>query len=164
MKLIELEITDVRGIRHLLLSPEGRNVVVWGPNGAGKSAVVDALDFLLTGRMSRLVGPGTAGISLSRHGPHVDSTAEAARVRGILSIPGMGRVEMARCIAHPSTLEVQDELRAQLEPILAVAQKGQHVLTRREISASLQRMRAAGLSRSSIFSTLTTSKPYVGLW
>ena len=133
MKLLELQVTDVRGIRHLLLQPAGRNLVVWGPNGAGKSAVVDALDFLLTGRMSRLVGPGTAGITLGKHGPHIDSTAEAATVRGVFSIPELGEVEMTRCIAHPSVLEVADDVRDQLAPILAVAEKGQHVLTRREI-------------------------------
>jgi recombinational DNA repair ATPase RecF len=72
MKLLELEIRNIRGIRHLLLKPGGKNLVVWGPNGSGKSAVVDAIDFLLTGRVSRLVGEGTAGITLDEHGPHVD--------------------------------------------------------------------------------------------
>jgi recombinational DNA repair ATPase RecF len=41
MKLLELEIHNIRGIRHLLLKPDGKNLVVWGPNGSGKSAVVD---------------------------------------------------------------------------------------------------------------------------
>jgi len=48
MKLLELEIHDIRGIRDLSLNPQSSNIVLWGPNGSGKSAVVDALDFLLT--------------------------------------------------------------------------------------------------------------------
>ena len=42
MRVLELEIHNVRGIPDLLLKPCGKNFVVWGPNGSGKSAVVDA--------------------------------------------------------------------------------------------------------------------------
>src|ERR1035437_1376972 len=84
MKIHELEITDLRGIRHLVLAPEGGNLVIWGPNGSGKSAVVDAVEFLLQGRISRLAGSGTAGMSLKAHGPHIDCTAETAKVRAVI--------------------------------------------------------------------------------
>jgi len=70
MKILELEIHNVRGIRDIILTPNGKNLVVWGPNGSGKSAVVDALDFLLTGKITRLMGKGTGGITLNKHGPH----------------------------------------------------------------------------------------------
>jgi recombinational DNA repair ATPase RecF len=72
MKLLELEIDKVRGIQHLFVKPNGANFVIWGPNGSGKSAVVDAIDFLLTGRIQRLTGKGTGAISLAKHGPHID--------------------------------------------------------------------------------------------
>ncbi|MBU4179905.1 MAG: ATP-binding protein [Actinobacteria bacterium] len=72
MRLIELDINSVRGITQLTLSPDGKNIVIYGPNGSGKSAVVDAIDFLLTGDISRLSGSGTSGISLKEHGPHID--------------------------------------------------------------------------------------------
>ena len=81
MKLLELEINNVRGIRQGLLRPSGKNIVIWGPNGSGKSGVVDALDFLLTGRISRLMGKGTGNISLATHGPHVDCKPADATVR-----------------------------------------------------------------------------------
>ncbi len=45
MNILELEICNIRGIPHLLLKPDGKNLVIWGLNGSGKSAVVDAIDF-----------------------------------------------------------------------------------------------------------------------
>src|SRR3990172_2036330 len=103
MKLLELEIQNVRGIRELVLKPEGANLVVWGPNGSGKSAVVDALDFLLTGRISRLTGKGTAGITLSKHGPHIDYDPEKATVRAKIQVGGLSQpIEIRRCMARPS--------------------------------------------------------------
>lgn len=134
MKLIELEIANIRGIRSLVLRPEGNNMVIWGPNGSGKSAVVDSIDFLLTGRISRLTGPTTGGISLARHGPHIEASQEEAIVRAVVDVPGAdGPVELRRCIASPDTLECDERFRPQLAPILALAERGQHVLTRREI-------------------------------
>ena len=134
MRLIELEIHNVRGIPHLLLKPDGKNFVIWGPNGSGKSAVVDSIDFLLTGRISRLLGKGTGGITLSEHGPHIDHKPEEARVRAILALAGVATpVEIERCMGKPGTLKCDKTIRGCLQPILDLARRGQHVLTRREI-------------------------------
>jgi recombinational DNA repair ATPase RecF len=134
VRLLELEIRNVRGICHLRLRPDGNNMVIWGPNGSGKSAVVDALDFLLTGRVSRLTGKGTAGIDLGRHGPHVDRKPEEALVRAVLRLPQLETpIEIKRCMAHPHTLRCDKSALRHLEPVLALARRGQHVLTRREI-------------------------------
>ena len=72
MRILELAVQNVRGLTDVHLVLDGQNLVIWGPNGAGKSCVVDAIDFLFTGRISRLMGDGTAGITLARHGPHID--------------------------------------------------------------------------------------------
>jgi energy-coupling factor transporter ATP-binding protein EcfA2 len=134
MKLLELEIANVRGIRQVLLKPSGNNFVIWGPNGSGKSAVVDAIDFLLTGRISRLMGKGTGNINLNRHGPHVDCRPEDATVRAIIQIPGRKEsIEIKRCFAEPNTLVCDESVLPALVPILDLAKRGQHVLTRREI-------------------------------
>lgn len=134
MRVLELEIHNVRGIPYLSLKPSGKNFVVWGPNGSGKSAVVDAIDFLLTGRISRLTGKGTGGITLSRHGPHVDHKPEEATVRAIVQLPGLkDPVEIRRCIAEPNTLECDENMRQYLEPVMMLAKRGQHVLTSRDI-------------------------------
>ncbi len=134
MRVLELEINNVRGISHLLLKPDGKNFVVWGPNGSGKSAVVDAIDFLLTGRVSRLAGKGTRGITLARHGPHIDHEPKEAIVRAIVQLPGVIKpIEIKRCMANPNNLECDKPMKSHLEPIMTIALRGQHVLSRREI-------------------------------
>ena len=88
MRLLELSVENVRGLPDLQLKPNGKTLVIWGPNGAGKSGVIDAIDFVLTGRISRLVGAGTGGITLARHGPHIDHDAESAIVTAKLQLEG----------------------------------------------------------------------------
>jgi len=135
MRLIEIEIHNIRGICDLLLKPDGKNLVVWGQNGSGKSALVDAIDFLLTGRISRLTGKGTGDIKLDRHGTHITHDPKEAIVRAVISIPSYPKpIEVKRCIATPGNLEYSDPTaKKALSPILAIASRGQHVLTRREI-------------------------------
>ena len=135
MRLIELEINNVRGIRNLVINPDKGNVVIWGSNGSGKSAVVDAIDFLLTGRMSRLTGKGTGDIKLEVHGVHIDCKPGEASVRAIISIPSYEKpIEIKRCMDNPGLLQCgNQEDKQHLAPILSVALRGQHVLTRREI-------------------------------
>lgn len=134
MKLLELEIKNIRGIREILITPNGNNFVIHGPNGSGKSAVVDSIDFLLTGEIDRLTGRGTRGISLSEHGPHIDCDPEDSWVRGIFKIPNIDEpIELRRCIKSSSLLEYDTSFSDQIEPVLEVAQRGQHVLTRRDI-------------------------------
>lgn len=134
MKLLELEIHNFRGIRSLKIKPEGNNFLIWGPNGSGKSAVVDAIDFLLTGKISRMTGKGTKGITLKKHGPHVDYSAEDADIRAIIQIHGVDEpVEIKRIVDDPNTLLCDNSIKDTLKPILELASRGQHVLTRREI-------------------------------
>ncbi|HWC14123.1 MAG TPA: AAA family ATPase [Actinomycetota bacterium] len=134
MKLLELEIIDTRGIRDLRLSPKGENLVVWGPNGSGKSAVIDAVDFLFTGRMRRLGGDGTGGITLGKHGPHVDAAPDHALVRGAVSLEGgTDPLELVRRLSTPANLEFDEARTAEATPYLEIAARGQNILTRREI-------------------------------
>jgi predicted ATP-dependent endonuclease of OLD family len=49
MKILDLEIKNIRGIRELYISPNGNNIVIYGPNGSGKSSIIDAIDFLFSG-------------------------------------------------------------------------------------------------------------------
>jgi recombinational DNA repair ATPase RecF len=135
VRLLELHVQNVRGIRELHLRPEGKNQVVWGPNGSGKSTIVDAIDFLLTGNISRLTGAGTGGISLHQHGHHIESTPERAVVRAVVQLSNSDeRITLERCMAQPGRLVVGPcSDRPGLDRALEVAKRGQHILTRRDI-------------------------------
>ena len=79
-------IKEFRGIRSLALTFNLKSFIVWGPNGSGKSGVVDAIDFALTGRISRLSGPGTGTVTVLKHGPHVHKRDDAGAAEVELKI------------------------------------------------------------------------------
>jgi len=134
MKILELEINEIRGIKNLTLTPNGETIVVWGPNGTGKSGVVDAVDFLLTGKVTRLSGKGTRGLNLITHGSHIDSTGDDAYVSAKVKVHGINEpVTLKREISNPNHLEVIGCSEDVILPIKSIAERGQHVLTRREI-------------------------------
>ena len=58
IRIEAITIKEFRGIRDLTLRFNGKNFAICGPNGTGKSGVVDALEFGLTGSVSRLSGEG----------------------------------------------------------------------------------------------------------
>ena len=137
--MIQIEavtIREMRGIRELQIEPNRKNFVVSGPNGSGKSGVVDAIQFALTGEMSRLTGKGTGGLSVNRHGPHVDRRDDpaAAQVSLRLYIPETQKsAVLTRSVkaAKSFQLEPDDpEIRAVIEE---VAQHPELSLSRREI-------------------------------
>lgn len=137
MKLIKIKIENIRGIKYLELTLDSHNFVIWGPNGSGKSALIDAIDFLLTGKVTRLTGEGTKELILSKHGPHIDSTPQTAKVTATVKLHKCNKeVIISRKIDNPSRLIVNDEsedIMEELNDIQSLAKRGQHVLTRREI-------------------------------
>jgi hypothetical protein len=72
IQLETIEIEQFRGIRKLQLAINKNNFGICGPNGTGKSGVVDAIEFALTGDITRLSGLGSAELSVKAHAPHVD--------------------------------------------------------------------------------------------
>lgn len=139
VRLLELRIRHFRGIRNLNVPLGGTSLALLGPNGSGKSSVVDALDFLLTGRIARLTGPGTAAVSLTRHGPHVAATPEESVVEGdFLCDDAAAPYTIRRTIATSDALEAvtAGPVPPSLSHYLALAQgTGLHLLTRRQILA-----------------------------
>jgi len=133
MKLIELEIKNIRGIKHLCLGPNGKNMVIFGPNGSGKSSVVDALDFLFTGKIDRLTGEGTTGITLRDHGCNIDCNGEEAEVRASIKIHGIQNpIRIWRKISDPNKL-VSGEQNPRIDEILVIAGRRENILTRKDI-------------------------------
>jgi len=134
MRLIDLIVQNVRGLPNIHLQPDKENTVIWGPNGAGKSGVVDAIDFALTGRIARLEGEGTRGITLARHGHHIDHDIESAFVTATVELPELAEpIRITRCMARPDEVECHDEAKTILAEIGAVVRKGGVILTRRDI-------------------------------
>lgn len=135
MKISELEIHNIRGIKQILIKPEGKNLVVYGPNGTGKSAIVDAIDFLLCGKITRLTGEGTDCLELKEHGCHVDSRKDLKNTVVKAKVEFDGKVvTLERSINKPTALKITpNDQEAAVNVYLDVAKLGQHVLSRREI-------------------------------
>ncbi len=134
MKILEISINNIRGIKHLKLIPNGENIVILGPNGAGKSAIVDAIDFLLTGKITRLTGAGTKGITMKKHGKHIDSKIVESFVEASIKIGGIDDViDIKRNMSTPNQLEIDKQYAEQVEKIRGFAVQGHHVLMRRNV-------------------------------
>jgi recombinational DNA repair ATPase RecF len=135
MRLLELSIRNIRGIPDLTLKPDGRNLVICGPNGSGKSSVLDAIDFLFTGRISRLVGRGTGGITLQEHGVNLNAAnnLENSVVSGRIQLHDGTIVELQRSISNSSELGCRGYDLDAMNDLLRSASNGQHILTRQRI-------------------------------
>ena len=136
IKIKSIQIEEVRGIRNLTLDMDQNNFVVYGPNGSGKSGVVDAIQFALTGEISRLKGTGTGDLSLSEHGPHVDRRdyPDDSFVHLEVEIPHLGKsASITRKIKRPRSPVIrpdEDDVKA---VFANVAQHHEVILSRREI-------------------------------
>lgn len=72
IKIKRVRVVKFRGILDQTINIDCRNFTVCGPNGTGKSGVVDAIEFALSGDISRLSGRGRGSVSVKEHAPHVD--------------------------------------------------------------------------------------------
>lgn len=136
IRIEKIEIVEFRGIRKLVLELGKKSFGIAGPNGTGKSGVVDAIEFVLTGSITRLSGAGTAEISVKAHAPHVDSakTPEKAIVRLTAHAPALGKtiiIERSVKAASTPTVTPSD---AQTRALLAQLETHpEFALSRREI-------------------------------
>src|SRR3546814_2259783 len=87
IRIEKIAIKESRGIRDLELVMGGQNFAACGPNGTGKSGIVDAIEFALTGSISRLSGEGTGDLSVKQHGPHVDFRNKPEQSMVTLDVP-----------------------------------------------------------------------------
>lgn len=136
IQIESVRIRELRGIRELEVKPDRRNFVVSGPNGSGKSGLVDAIEFALTGEMSRFAGKGTGGLGVRTHGPHVDCRDDpsSAEVSLRFHVPDLRKsAVLTRNVRKPRgfVLAPDDpEIRGIIEE---VADHPELTLTRREI-------------------------------
>ena len=132
----KIEILEFRGIRQLEIDFKKKNFAVCGKNGTGKSGVVDALEFGLTGNISRLSGSGTGGISLKEHAPHVDcrNDASKAKVTTTIYIPTLNKeVVIERCVNDVQNPVIKPSTPEILQALQQVASHPEFTLSRREL-------------------------------
>ena len=136
IRVESIAINEFRGIRDLTLDFNGKSFAICGPNGTGKSGVVDALEFALTGNVSRLSGEGRGDISLKQHGPHVDrrNDPDKSRVTVKVTIPSLSKtVTIERNLKTPADAHVTPSDPAVLEVLGQVRAHPEIVLSRREL-------------------------------
>lgn len=136
IRVESIKIEEFRGIRDLTLDLKGKNFAVCGPNGTGKSGVVDALEFALTGNVSRLMGEGKGDISLKQHGPHVDRRNDPGKacVTVTVTIPTLKKtVTIERNLKTPTTAIVTPSDPEVLKALQQVKMHPEIVLSRREL-------------------------------
>lgn len=137
IRIDKIRIQEFRGIRDLTLNLKGQNFAACGPNGTGKSGIVDAIEFALTGNISRLSGAGTGGLSVKAHGPHVDSRnkPEAALVTLDVTIPALGnkKAQISRTVKAASAPEINPADRDVIAAFESVNLHPEFVLSRREL-------------------------------
>src|SRR5690348_8134188 len=136
IKVLKLEARDFRGVRNLTIDFRGENFAICGRNGTGKSGIVDALEFGLTGNISRLSGRGTGDISLKEHAPHVDSRnrPDKATVKLTVRVPNIETpVTIERSVREPLAPVITPSRPAILEALQQVAIHPEFALSRREL-------------------------------
>lgn len=104
IRIKTIQIEEFRGIRDLDLDLSGENFGICGSNGTGKSGVVDAIEFCLTGNVTRLSGQGQGELSVKGHAPHVDhrNNPDKAKVRITATVPSIGKeVTIERSVKNP---------------------------------------------------------------
>jgi len=84
---------------------DGENAVILGDNGTGKSSVLAAIEFLLTGGMTHLNGPGTNDISVQDHAPHISAEQDECFVIGEFESVNGNLGSFKRKASTPSNLE-----------------------------------------------------------
>jgi AAA domain len=137
IKIHTLTIEEFRGIRKLKLELAGRNFAIYGPNGTGKSGVVDAIEFAITGNVSRLTGQGTLELRLKAHAPHVDTRDRPDKSRVILDtyVPSLKKnLRIERRVSDPNKPIITPAGDPEVEAVVAeLAMHPEFALTRREI-------------------------------
>ena len=131
-----IHIEEFRGIRDLDLEFDAKNFGICGPNGTGKSGVVDAIEFCLTGDITRLSGQGSGDLSVKAHAPHVDhhDHPEKAKVTITADIPSLKKsVTLHRSVKTPHKVSITPDDADVKAVIQELQSHSEFALSRREI-------------------------------
>lgn len=136
IRIKTIHIEEFRGIRDLNLDFHTQSFGICGPNGTGKSGVVDAIEFCITGDVTRLSGEGTKDLSVKDHAPHVDKKdqPEKAKVTIEAEIPTLGKtVRIHRSVKNPTKVEITPDDADVKSVIEELQMHPEFALSRREI-------------------------------
>lgn len=135
MHIQKIEIENVRGITHWEEELGNENIRILGPNGSGKSSVIQSVEFVLTGDISRLRGTGTQDIPFAEYASHVEADPGEAWVTATFARDGNRNVTMKRWISEPDNPKIVkpsdlDEVPDWLHKQMAAAKLGHSILDR----------------------------------
>lgn len=135
MHIQKIEITNVRGITHWEEEFGDENVRILGPNGSDKSSVIQSVEFVLTGDISRLRGSGTQEIPFPEYASHMEAEPEEAWVEATFAHEGEQDVAVKRSVSEPNDPEVIEptdlnEIPDWLDEQMAAAELGHSILDR----------------------------------
>lgn len=136
IRVKSIHIEEFRGVRDLDLVLNGKNYGICGPNGTGKSGVVDAIEFCLTGDVTRLSGQGSAGLSVKAHAPHVDQQGnpDKASVTITADIPALGKsVKIHRSVKNSRKVQITPDSADVKAVVEELRTHPEFALSRREI-------------------------------
>lgn len=136
IKIDKIHIQKFRGIIDLSVTFQGQNFTVCGPNGTGKSGIVDTIEFVLSGDISRLSGAGRGGVSVKTHAPHVDygDNPEVAVVSLHGKVVSTGETfKISRNVANANTPTILPASPTIIETIEQLSVRKNISLSRREL-------------------------------
>ena len=136
IQIEEITIENFRGVRNLTLPFNRKSFAIQGPNATGKSCVVDAIEFALTGKLSRLGGEGTGDLSIASHASHVDlrEQPETARVTVRLHLPDSHQTfTLTRSVKKPNSPKLKPDTPAARDALAGFSKRDEITLTRRQI-------------------------------
>ncbi|PNR92107.1 hypothetical protein HWHPT5561_06040 [Petrotoga sp. HWH.PT.55.6.1] len=138
VKIKKINIKAFRGIPDLELELNGKSLLLRGENGTGKSSIVEAIEFFFTGKVSHL--EGIQGLSLKRHGPHVNFKPDDMNVEITFNPGNISLNRNFTSVPSPPN---------QFSDYFHITQKGTFILRRSQIlefimSQPAERFRAIG--------------------
>lgn len=136
VKIDSIQIFNFRGIKQLVLELKCKNFAIMGRNGSGKSGVVDAIEFVFMGVVSRLRGEGCGTLSQKEHIPHVDvkGNPKKSLVRVKLVLERLQKeVLIERNVANPAFVRITPDDQSIQDELREVIGHPELVLSRREI-------------------------------
>ena len=133
MKIQKIKITSFRGIPdEFECILKGNSLVVTGDNGTGKSGIIDAVDFLLTGKIKRLSGEGTKGISQELYGHHIDKEKKDTKIEAEIQFNNQ-HLTIQRFLTQPKKLHKITGSTSVFNDLKNFLEVGQFSLSRREL-------------------------------